>query len=229
MSGSEIHAEVLDIAADDLHRARSALLDYVHAPEFKRLLSDIAAAQHERDFRSIAVLSRDRGEGKTFFVSVLALGYAAFLGRRVLILDSIAQNSVSALYLERLFHADSADAPALASRGSIDVMTSRELGDEESDSVHAGAPRLGGADFTIGDFIGRMHADYDLIVVDTCALSGSSVHTLDPIVVARQTDTAILVTSQATLHRDAVSEVGRELRRRSIALLGTVYNGRMAL
>lgn len=220
MSGEVGIVSVEDsLPAEAAASARRAFVEYVRGVEYKRILSDIGALQHRRNFRSVAVLSRASGEGKTFVSSVLALGYALFLRRRVLILDTIAQASRSALYLAPvLTQAFGADEGMPG--GVVDVMTTRELETGET----RGANHIGGADFAIGEFIERVRDDYDLIVVDTCALEAATINTLDPLVVGRQTDVAILVTSPQTVHRDVLSRIGGELRRREVDLVGTIYN-----
>ena len=61
--------------------------------------------------------------------------------------------------------------------------------------------------------------------MDTCAIAETSSEKLDPIVVARQTDTAVLVTSRSSLEPRALELLGRELRARKVELLGTIHNG----
>src|SRR5690242_2502539 len=82
---------------------KNALLDYVRYTEFKRLLNQIINAQKRDGFKTLAVLSEHPQEGKTFFVSTLALGFATLLGKRVLIVDTISQTRNRSLYLDRIF------------------------------------------------------------------------------------------------------------------------------
>ncbi len=195
------------------------LLGYIKTPRFKRLLSDIVAAQHERDFRSLAVLSRSAGEGKTFLASVLALGYATFLRRRVLILDTITQGDGGELYLGEVLR-------EVATGGAeIDIVTSRAIEGEDGGPSSEIPLRFPGVDFGIGDFLERVSHEYDLVVVDTCAITETTSERLDPIIVARQTDTAVLVTSKPSLDARSLESLGRELRARKVDLLGTIHNG----
>lgn len=205
--------------AEDRRDRGAPLLEYIKMPRFKRLLSEIVSAQHERDFRSLAVLSRSAGEGKTFFASVLALGYATFLRRRVLILDTIAQGNGGELYLGEVL------SEVSSKNAQIDIVTSRAI--EEDEDTASSRARLGlpGVDFGIGDFLERVSREYELIVVDTCAIVETSSSKLDPIVVARQTDTAVLVTSKPSLETRSLEALGRELRARRVDLLGTIHNG----
>lgn len=205
--------------AEDRPDRRPHLMEYIKTPRFKRLLSEIVSAQHERDFRSLAVLSRSAGEGKTFFASVLALGYATFLRRRVLILDTIAQGDGGELYLGEVLNEVSTRS------AQIDIVTSRAI--EEDEDTSASRERLGlpGVDFGIGDFLERVSREYELIIVDTCAITETSGLKLDPIVVARQTDAAVLVTSKSSLEARSLEALGRELRARRVDLLGTIHNG----
>jgi Mrp family chromosome partitioning ATPase len=199
---------------------RSGFLEYVRGVEFKRILSDVGALQHQNRFQSIVLLSRAPGEGKTFFAAVLALGYALFLRRRVLILDTIAQTSTSALTLAPVLSA-AGGCGEIPGGGHVDVVTSREF----DPGGQGPAVKEWGADFAIGEYIESIRGDYDLILVDTCSLEASHSDTLDPIVVGRQTDTAILITSPRTNRREHLRLLGEELRRRDVHLLGTIYNG----
>src|SRR5262249_44057334 len=87
------------VAAPRSQDAREVLSDYIRDPRFKRLFDQVASAQARGCLKSLAVLSGYPGEGKTFLVSVLALGYATFLRRRVLILDTISQTRNESFYL----------------------------------------------------------------------------------------------------------------------------------
>jgi len=198
---------------------RTAFFDYVRGVEFKRILSDVGALQHQHHFQSLALMSRVSGEGKTFFAAVLALGYALFLRRRVLILDTIAQTSTSALHLAPIL-TDATGSGVDSGGGQVDVVTSREF-----DSAGRDTPSSWGADFAIGEYIERIRGEYDLVLVDTCAVESAGLETLDPIVVGRQVDTAILITSPRTIRREQLHALGGELRRRDVNLLGTIYNG----
>ncbi|MFM1847453.1 MAG: hypothetical protein RL417_927 [Pseudomonadota bacterium] len=202
-------------------RERSPLIEYIKDPQFKRLLSEVVARQHERDFRSLAILSRYPGEGKTFFAAVLALAYATFLRRRVLILDTIVQGSTGALYVGELLR-ESVNAGGR--ENLIEIVTSRAL-EEDEVSREEGAFGVPGIDFGIGDFLHRVSSDYDLVIVDTCALESSNTETLDPIIVARQTEAALVVTSPRSAVDGSLDPLRRILSESRVELLGAIYNG----
>lgn len=200
----------------------AALIEYIRAPQFKRLLSEVVARQDESDFRSIAVLSRYQGEGKTFLTGVLALGYAIFLRRRVLILDTIAQEGGGGLFLSRLLR-ETVSHPEHESL--IEIVSSRSIESPNEDSILPPTPGLPAIDFGIADFLHRVGIDYDLVIVDTCALESSSAQTLDPVVVARQTDTAIVVTSSRSTEAGALEPLRQILKKSRVDILGTIHNG----
>lgn len=221
---------------------RKVFYDYISQPHFKRFLHNLACIQEERGFKSLAVLSAKRGEGKTFLVSVLALAYAQFLKKRVLILDTISQTRDESFYYRgNVLGAPTEHNvdPKRLPPGVIDLITTRNLsrqvqvykrhglrlpytGDRSGDY---GEEANGEAtDFHIGRFVETHTAEYDLILLDTCSLEVSNGGTIDPLVLARQANAAILVTSPLSLDRTMVEPLKRELKKCRVNLLGTVYN-----
>lgn len=196
---------------------RESLFDYIRSPAYKRLLDRVSAAQAGEGFKSVSVLSRLPGEGRTFFVSVLALGYAVYLRKRVLIMDTVSQTRNEALHLATVL----GELPSSGRRpGSIDLITTKTLG-------RAGSPGPVGcdaADFQIAPFMAALGPSYDLILLDTCALSAVTEEHLDPVILAKGGDAAILVTSPRSLDRDSIARVQSELSGSGVKLLGTVYN-----
>lgn len=223
-----------EIAVHSDFEVRDELLDYIRFPQFKRLLDKVASAQLSNGFRSIAVLSKFPREGRTFFVAVLALGYAIYLRRRVLIVDTLSANRENSFYLDRVLGSRS-NGERNGARPYIDLMTAatmiRRL-NQRYGSLHVGPdgeitgpPALSETpDFQVGVFLDELESEYDLVLLDTCALTTVDKQHLDPVILARQADSAILVTSHRSSERDVVQQVNDELHRSHVELLGTIFN-----
>lgn len=207
---------------------KNVLFEYIRLPEFKRLLNQIVHAQANQKFKSCAVLSEFPGEGKSFFVSVLALGYASFLRKRVLIMDTISQTRNDSLYSERLLGRGQFGMNGEFS-GSIDLITSNGLRQQIQQHCERLDPSFEDqgfdtADFQIGPFVDLIKDAYDLILLDTCAMRGATKNHLDPIILAKQANTSILITSQASLEQKIVRGINDKLKWSHVQLLGTIFN-----
>ncbi len=223
-------------------QVRQALLDYIRFPEFKRLLSQIHSLQEDRGIKSLAVLSEFPGEGKTFFVSVLALGYAAYLDKRVLIMDTISQTRDESFYFGRVLGRDGASFNTKMSAhcsGLIDLIATKSLCRQIRQKKNKGSgesskgqmPALvgenveyGNSDFRIGAFIDSLKYTYDVILLDTCALRTANKSTFDPIILARQAHASLLITSNTSLQHEHQLSRRKELAKNQLGLIGTVYN-----
>jgi len=193
------------------------LIDYIRNPQFKRLLNQIVTAQHNRQCKSVAVLSLFPGEGRTFLVSALALGFARFLNSRVLVMDMVKQANQRSLFFDRILGEQDSEklhGKGLKQPGVIDLVTSFNLEKDTNDSN----------DFIIRSYLDSIAEDYDLILMDTCAIRGAGKDNVDPLIIARQTDSAILLTSKKSLNHEHLTELKRDLSRFKIDPLGTVHN-----
>ena len=203
-------------SADSFHVSEK--LEYhIRTPEFKRLLNMIVTTQKQHRFKSLAVLSLFPQEGRSFFVSALALGYAKLLNARVLVLDTVSQTNNRSLYLDRILDKYEPGTPESGfwqEPGHIDLMTSRGPAGGGSEST----------DFQIGPYVEYLRDHYDLIILDTCAITDSDIENMDPIVVARQVDTTILLTSEKSMTKESMVVVKQELDQYGIPLLGNVYH-----
>jgi hypothetical protein len=96
------------LAYADAHpdEVRNVLVDYIRLPHYKRLLEKVVTQQEEAGVKSITVMSMYPQEGRTFFISVLALGYALFLRKRVLIMDTVHQTRAESYFLSRVIEAE---------------------------------------------------------------------------------------------------------------------------
>ena len=203
------------------------LSEYIREPYFKRLLNAIAGAQYHSNFKTLAVLSQQPGEGKTFFVCSVALAYSQYLQGRVLIVDTTKQTRDKLLFLECLIseaqngvvngHANgNGNGNKNGKKNSrIDFLTTR--------NINGGAHDW--SDFQLASYIDRFKQEYDLVLIDTCALEVVDRYATDPLIVARGSDASVLITSKQTLKKERLSEIQRELKSSEVNLLGTVFNG----
>lgn len=210
---------------------RDVLYDYIHHPAFKRLLNHVAQRQDEFRVKSLAVISEYPGEGKTFFTSALALGYAAFMQKRVLVVDTVCESREQSYYIGRV--TGSPDRRSNKNGGSIELITSHTIHQEiylhhsHEPNQQVQRPVTGGyysADFQMRDVIVALSPTYDIILVDTCALSNVAKSSFDPIVLAQQVDGVILVNSHKSLEKDAINRLKSELNQSRIKVIGTIFN-----
>lgn len=213
---SIIAAEDASLPVEDEDR-KLLLLDYIRQTGFKRILNQIVSAQVTQGFKTLSVLSYYPGEGRTFLVSALAVGYARYLDTRVLILDTINQTRQRSLYLEPLLGRYQSDTyRKLRNRepGSVELLSTKSIEQGVSES----------SDFQLGSYLNEIKDQYDIILLDTCPLGSVTTENLDPIILAQYTDTSIFLTSPRSLNRDCLSQVEEELEHYGVNLLGTVYN-----
>ena len=199
----------------DASESRSALVDYLRQPEFKRLLTQVSSLHEKRRFRTLAVLSEFSGEGKSFCTAALALGFAKLLRKRVLILDATFQPSDEALFAETVYGDEKG---ADTSTGSIQFLSTRSSENPPSDI----------SDFQMGNYLASLRNQYDLILLDTCAMSNVQPDNMDPVVIARNADECVLVTSQRSMDRDLLERISSDLKRWEIRLLGSIFNSGVA-
>lgn len=195
------------------------LFQYVRTTPVKRLINKILAEQQRTEFYSLSALSEYPGEGRTFLVSAVALGYAVFLNKRVLVIDTTHQEETARAYLGPvLSRGQFSEKKETGVPGVVDVVTTKTLGSfADGQNSHI-------ADFGMRAYIESVRSDYDLVLLDTCALSCADLESFDPLILAEQTDQSILITSKRSLKRELVDRVKADLAQCEISLLGTVFN-----
>lgn len=200
----------------------SPLLRFTQYTEFKRLLDQVASSLAREGQKSVAILSELPQEGKTFFVSALALGYATLLGKTVLIVNTQGPGVDPWIRNQSDHKALVHGVPTLPkSEGGtsnrlwkpIDII-SPHLDEELSQS----------SDFQIGQYINAARERYDIILADTCALSSANRNNVDPIVIARHVDTSVLLTSRLSLNRKTITDTQSRLKQWNIKLTGVIHN-----
>jgi|GEM_PF-3365309 len=229
-----------DDSMERLNETRAILLDYIRNPECKRLLNRISIAQSEANAKSVAILSQFPCEGKAVFICSLALGFMKLMDKRVLIMDTVSQSCDESFYFREVFKEQLNQSNEVEKRqGCIDLITTKNLSrknlvqsNNETDSL---APvsyqsnfKFDIADFQVNPFVDSMKGSYDLILMDTCALSEVNKTSLDPLILAEYADASILFTSPDYLDRAELSKLSRQLQRHRIAPLGLVVNSGFA-
>lgn len=217
--------------------ARSPLFEYVRYTEFKRILGQIALSLDKEGYNSITVLSELPEEGKTFFASAIALGYSLLLERRVLVVNTASHAQYRSLLHQRVFQNGtwSGGTAGPARGGPPSPPPDAAAGAAGSDPLRLGidliSPFDDGAsdlpvssDFQLGKYIESLKNNYDLVIFDTCALSANNKNNMDPVVIARQSDTAILLTSWRSMDPGILSRARERLKHWNIRLMGTIFN-----
>ena len=82
----------------------------------------------------------------------------------------------------------------------------------------------GTADFELSNLLAHYQKEYDIVIFDTCAISASDGDTMDPIIVSKTADRAIILVSSQTVGAPAFRKLKEDLRAWGIPILGTVYN-----
>jgi hypothetical protein len=187
-------------------------LDYIRFTEIKRLIHQVRTELENRGTKSFSVISEYSGEGKTFFVAVLAIGFATLLRRRVLIVDTTTQTQGGNLYLDRIFSSEG--GPSGPESRYIDLISPKNAEGRGEES----------ADFDIGPLAELYQDKYDLVIFDTCALSLANKNNIDPVIVSKHAGGAVLVQSRRSMDVDALKSVREQLGTWGIGLVGTVFN-----
>lgn len=192
-------------------KATTPFSEYIRYTEIKRLIHQVSNELDRKKSKSFSVISQYPGEGKTFFVAVLAVGFAQLLKRRVLIVDTTTQTQGGNLYLDRIF-----DAPAKNQVESphVDLISPRNQEGRSEES----------ADFEIGPLADLYAERYDLVLFDTCALSLTNKNNMDPVIISKHAGASVLVQTQRSIDVDVINSVREQLGAWDISILGTVFN-----
>lgn len=237
------------IAGEHLPASTAMLYEYIRSPLVKRLLNQIIATQEAHGFKSVTILSDQPKEGKSFFTAALALGLSSFLRRRVLIIDTVSKERAESLFacvlapaLARGYTSEGSNGSSSRdwAGGTIDLVTTSAekhkvyVHHDQSppQSAQAALPPVPykpsqlyeTAEFHLGNLVTALSPSYDLILVDTCALSQVTNASFDPLIMAKQSDCSILITTNQTLGREAITKIRTHLQQAQIRLIGTVYN-----
>jgi Mrp family chromosome partitioning ATPase len=188
---------------------------YIRKNPVKRLVDLIARRQGEFNFRSIAVISQEGGEGRTFFTAVLARSLVEFLRARVLVVDATGSARVPPL-LAGLDYGDRDRGAEVGSLGWCEVAT---IGNAEAHDRFRN-------EFHFGEMVKQREPEFDLIIADTQALGGGGggVSGCDAALIAQQVDTYILVVSDSSVDATSQKIYSEQLSAISTPCLGVVHN-----
>lgn len=186
--------------------------EYISRPEFKRILLDIDISLTDRGTKILSVLSMFPREGKTFVIAALAMGSAKLLGKRVLIVDCVSHAKEDSFISTLLSGVRSEE-----STGLIDVVTAQSLTGVQAKQ----------ADFRLRPALATLAASYDRIFIDTGAVHASVEPEIDPVIIARQSEATIVVTSPYSLHRTAVMDLREQITASGVPVIGTIYSEAM--
>jgi Mrp family chromosome partitioning ATPase len=199
--------------------ANSRFYSYIRSSDFKRLLSQTSSLVDANQVKTLAILSSYPQEGRTFFVSALALGYAVLLKKRVLIVNTALRVRKDSLNIEKIYFEELQHAPSVRDGQyirAIDLMSPKMSTNDvsQADTV----------DFQIGRYISVYKQNYDLILIDNCAITVHDEKTIDPIVIAGQADASLLVTSDKSLQRGPLVEMKDLLTKWRVRVIGAIHN-----
>jgi Mrp family chromosome partitioning ATPase len=182
-------------------------LEYLRQGEIKRLIHRFSDEIAKRAVRSVAVTSLQPGEGRTFLVAVLAVGFAMFLKKRVLVVETCNQPEGGELRLDSVI--------GEASTGcSVDLITPKALGSGKTEA----------ADFELKKVLDRHRDSYDLVIFDTAPVSSTQSNTMDAVIVARTAGNVIMLLSERSLAEGDFLRFRNEMREWGILIMGSVYN-----
>lgn len=222
------------------------LEEFIRYAELKQLVDTIAAIQRQKQFRTLAVLSFFSGEGKTLFCAAMALAYAETYQTRVLAVDTTTYQNKNSLVLKNCLDTSSS---------LIDFMSLAEhqKGSSGLETVAMDLQRAGEPDFdpegvkgvngsALMPWINRESdqalirglmecgtQQYGLILLDTAPLTAKNKSNIDPLLVARMSDAAVLVASRQLLNVTNGDTYLKLLRDPSLHLIGMVSNEEFSL
>ncbi|MDR3607103.1 MAG: hypothetical protein P4M08_06970 [Oligoflexia bacterium] len=191
-----------------------ALLNYIQYSETKDLLDRLLMLQENAKFKSVVVLSELSGEGKTFVTAALALAYTERLKKRVLVVDTATPRPAGAANPGR-------PSPDLLN----ELLERSETVDVISLRAWSGLKKGGdAAEYQLKALFSQVAAQYGLVLVDTSSLARKNRNNLDPSVIARQCDAAVLVSSKIEFAVNVSLENRKRMEASGIKLIGMIYN-----
>jgi Mrp family chromosome partitioning ATPase len=194
---------------------RQMFAEYITLTEVKRLITQFSILQEKQDFKIVAITSEQRAEGKTFLVLALAYGYAMLRSKRVLVVDAATQTVGGRLFMEHVLWTGVPGNGQHETYAALDILSTR------SEKL-AATPES--SDFELIPHVRAVARNYDLVLVDTCAFSAAQKENIDPLIVATQSDAAVLVTSPRSVGAESTGRVQRHLKAWDIKLIGTIFN-----
>lgn len=201
----------------DKHTANpflSTLRNYIRNPRFKRIVNQIATHQAATGTKSISILSYERNEGKSLFCAAIALAYSTFLNSQVLVIDSNKETSPFLDSITGDYSNQVSNRENHPEKSFVDLVSAEEIEREYSHN----------SDFYFAPYIKSVAERYDLILIDTCALTEANEEKIDPMVLASQVDAVIVVNSVLSSNKKSIEKFAREIKTCGAQLIGTVFN-----
>lgn len=196
----------------------SRLKEYISFAEFKQLIDRVLQIQRTRKLENIAVISEFAQEGKTFFSTAFGIGYANRTRSKTLIVDTTTFTHPDSLTLERTLELDDRKKEDSHINHTlvvnVDALKMIEFQPSEPEAEESKASQI----------IETYQSQYGLILFDTCALSAKNKHNIDPLAVARQCQSSILIISKQTADAGGLKRIKDRLEKEHVQLLGIVYN-----
>lgn len=196
---------------------KKSIGDYIRYPQFKRILNQIASHQAATGAKSIAIMSCESGEGKSFFCSALALAYARYLNSQVLLIDSNRHESLRSPYLAVVKGDYSSQLPSQEMHSDSAFVDLTSVSDIERDYHEH-------SDFYFSPYINSVKSNYDLVLVDTGSTSDVTNSAVDPMIIASQVDAVVLINSPRSLDKKIIEKFNKDLKNCGASILGTVFN-----
>jgi Mrp family chromosome partitioning ATPase len=187
--------------------------------EIKQLADQVRSEQKDRGFKTLSVLSLNRGDGKTLLATTLAVTYAEALKRRVLIVDTATFHAEGSIHLEGVLELDSPSP----SKGQVkktvhpllDLLVLKDRAFSEPGEVD---------EYKMDEILGGLESHYELIVIDSSAVNVRNRNNFDPFVMARHSDASILVVSREGMQSASLGTILKPLQDPSLKLIGVIAN-----
>ncbi len=180
-----------------------SLQSFTQYAEIKSLLDRILHLQERDNFKTLALISEHDGEGKSFLAATLAYAYTRRKNKKALIIDTSNSGAEKIEAVKEL----------LEQQSHVDLITLREW--EGGNSID---------EYQLKKLVSQSSQNYGLILVDTSSLFRRNKNNFDPLVIARQCDASLLVTSRSDLPTETSVENKKKLVDSGIKILGMVYN-----
>ncbi len=181
-----------------------SLQTFIQYSEIKSLLDRIIQLQDLQKFKSLAIVSEQDGEGKSFLAATLGYAYTSRKQSKVMIVDT----SATALPGEPNPLRDFLEQQPLIDFTSLREWDKNNTADE----------------YQLKTLFAKTGQNYGLIIVDTSALFRKNKNNFDPFLIARLCDAAILVTSRSDLPTEKSQDNKKRIVESNIHLLGMVHN-----
>ncbi|WP_085369110.1 polysaccharide biosynthesis tyrosine autokinase [Leifsonia sp. NCR5] len=190
------------------------------AENYRQLRSNLEFVTLGSPSRGIVVTSSIPAEGKSMIATNLALALAE-TGQRALLIDADLRRPMVANYSGLV--GDAGLTSVLAGRaefsdvvqrwgeGSLDVLTSGPIPPNPSELLSSRA---------MTELLGRLVADYDVVVIDTAPL----IAVADAAILARQVGGAIVVVDRTHVRRQQLTQTMDSLEKSGVTVLGIVLN-----